>query len=752
LTFFKRGCEESSKFAVGARGVQQLEMQMSIRSIRLIKTGILAALLLVPAVAAQAQVSTLYWDPNFTGGTAGGGSGTWNTSASKDWCILTPSGSDIAWVAGSNAVFGGSSGTVTMASNKVANNLAFNSTGYIINGSGNALTLNGGTINIAPGGTATVLNAGLTLATTAGLTISAGNFVINQTGTVDFFNGGTLNGNLVISNSTRVDFNTLTTASSTATYNGAGSIQIQSPLTVISNASGTYGGAIGVGIQLNSKGLSFTKTDVTQSTITYPASNSFVVGIGATKNGTSNENLVINGVISGNADVVLGTNNAAANGGSGAGVTQINGSNTYAGTTFISGNGADTGSGGSVILGVSNTLPATTDLVFGFPNPAPSNKVGLDLNGHNQVVGSLCMPLTVTGTNQSQFFIANNLAASGSTLTVSGNTTPFAPFAGRLLDNSTGSGGTLALAKGGTNTLWLSGANSFSGGTTVSGGVLKVGSSNALGSGGLTISSGSVDLSSNRPTLAYLSGPSGTITNSGSSSSTLAISLSLPTTFGGAITDGASPVALAINGMNSITLTGSSTYSGGTTLTGGLLVAANTAGSALGLGPLTLNGGTLASDIGSIGGNVFAGSGAHAIAPGGLDSVGTLVLSGSLTLNGNSTLDFDVAGGTADSIQIGGTLNYSSGGGPVAVAINASGILSGSYDLANYLPSGLSAANFNPSGLPPGYSLVVTPTELSLAPIAVPEPSTIALLGIMSLCLAAYALRRGELNPCVHFR
>ena len=52
-------------------------------------------------------------------------------------------------------------------------------------------------------------------------------------------------------------------------------------------------------------------------------------------------------------------------------------------------------------------------------------------------------------------------------------------------------------------------------------------------------------------------------------------------------------------------LSGSNSYSGGTTLSGGLLVAANGAnGSALGSGIVTLNGGTLAA--GPAGGTIAA--------------------------------------------------------------------------------------------------------------------------------------------------
>ena len=106
-------------------------------------------------------------------------------------------------------------------------------------------------------------------------------------------------------------------------------------------------------------------------------------------------------------------------------------------------------------------------------------------------------------------------------------------------------------------------------------------------------------------------------------------------------------------------------YSGGTILNGGMLIAANgSLGSATGTNSLTLNGGTLAAGAagGSIAGLVQAGSTPHTIAPGANLSAGqygTLNLNGGLTTNNNTTLAFNlgspVSGGTysGDLIMIG---------------------------------------------------------------------------------------------------
>ncbi len=590
------------------------------------------------AVQSSAPAATYSWDPGQTGTSAGGGTGNWNTS-SLFWYSGT---ADVVWTSGNNAVFGGGAGAVSVKSGISVNNLTFNSSGYSL--TGNTLTITGGSVSV-PSGIATIssvitapagitelgagdliLSGNLNLAATSSLNIGGGTVTLSQAATINLFNGSALNGSLVIANPIRVNFNTLVNAASTAVYSGSGSIEVQSPLTTISNTSGTWGGAIGSNIQLNSLNLPFNKTDVTQSNLAYPASNSFVTGIGATKNGASNHNLIVNGAISGNSDVVLATNDPT--GGGGAGIMQLNAQNTYTGTTFIDGNGPDVGTGGSVILGASNSLPVSTDLVFGFLTPSPSNKPELDLNGNNQQIGSLSMSSTANKpSNRSLFLIANNLNGTTATLTVSGSTTPGNPFGGRILDNSSGSGGVIALVKSGPNTL---------------------------------------------------------------------------------------------------VLTNSNTFSGGTTLNAGTLVVANSAGSATGLGPVTLNGGTLASGLtGSIAGNVFAGSGPHAIAPGGLGNVGALALSGSLVLSGNSTLGFDISGGSADQLLIAGALSVS---GTAAIDFNSSGLLSGAYVLATYAPSSVDSTDFTFSGVPAGYMPQVSSTQLSLAPLSVPEPPSVVLL------------------------
>ena len=93
----------------------------------------------------------LYWDPAGTLSTSGSGrAGSWNASTVA-WYNGT---SDIGWVTGDDAYFGGAAGsTVTLTGLISADNLIFNTTGYSIASSTgtNTLTLTGGTINVATG-------------------------------------------------------------------------------------------------------------------------------------------------------------------------------------------------------------------------------------------------------------------------------------------------------------------------------------------------------------------------------------------------------------------------------------------------------------------------------------------------------------------------------------------------------------------------------------------------------------------------
>ncbi|HUO10842.1 MAG TPA: LamG-like jellyroll fold domain-containing protein [Phycisphaerae bacterium] len=155
----------------------------------------------------------------------------------------------------------------------------------------------------------------------------------------------------------------------------------------------------------------------------------------------------------------------------------------------------------------------------------------------------------------------------------------------------------------------------------------------------LSIASGAtLNLNGNNQTIASLAGPSGAAVALGNG--TLTTGDATSTQFAGIISGNGS---LIKNGAGSFTLSGPSTYSGGTTLNAGTLLVSNSSGSATGSGNLVLNQGTLGG-TGSIAGAVIAGAGPHTIAPGlgAAGNIGTLTLA-ALTTSANTTLSFSLA-------------------------------------------------------------------------------------------------------------
>ena len=98
------------------------------------------------ALAAVSSAASLTWGPS-----GAGGSGTWNANCTANWFNGT---SAVKWPApggtDDDAVFAGTSGTVSLATGGItANDLTFNTTGYIIQSQ--TLTLNGTTPTITAG-------------------------------------------------------------------------------------------------------------------------------------------------------------------------------------------------------------------------------------------------------------------------------------------------------------------------------------------------------------------------------------------------------------------------------------------------------------------------------------------------------------------------------------------------------------------------------------------------------------------------
>lgn len=255
----------------------------------------------------------------------------------------------------------------------------------------------------------------------------------------------------------------------------------------------------------------------------------------------------------------------------GTGTTILTGDNTYTGSTTIS----------------SGTLQAGSTTALS-QNSAFAVNSTLDLNGFNNTIGSLSGSGTVL-----------NNGATTATLTT-GNDNTDTTYSGAL-ENGTS---VLQLTKLGAGTLTLTGANTYTGGTTISAGTLQIGSG----------------------------GTSGSIAGDVIDNGTLAFDRSDSVNFPGVISGMGN---LAQLGTGTLILSGANTYTGSTTVnSGSLIVDGSIASSQTVVNPNGFLGGH-----GTIGGNLV-----NSGTVGQINSPGMLTVAGNYTQNANGTLRVGVAG------------------------------------------------------------------------------------------------------------
>ena len=325
----------------------------------------------------------------------------------------------------------------------------------------------------------------------------------------------------------------------------------------------------------------------------------------------------------------------------GAGTVTLTGANSYIGGTTVNGGVLQLGTGGSLAAGSVLTV----------------NGGAFDLNGNNQTVGAL--------------------SGSGGTIALgSGTLTANSAGNATLASVISGSG---SFVKQGSGTLALTGASTYTGGTTVNEGTLQLGAGGALASGGaLTVNGGAFDLNGGSQSVGALSGSGGTIALGGG---TLTTNSASNTVLASAITGSGSFVK---QGSGTLILTGANSYTGGTTVSGGILQG-NTAalqGSIVNNATVVFNQATNGTYAGAMSGNgalVKTGTGNLTLTGANSYTGGTTVSDGTLTGNttslqgnivNNATVVFDQ--GVSDGATLSNNARLLSGSGSI-LGPNANG-------------------------------------------------------------------------------
>jgi len=426
----------------------------------------------------------------------------------------------------------------------------------------------------------------------------------------------------------------ITVAAEALTLNGTG-VSSNGALRNISGAN-TFGGAITLG------SASEIQAD---SASTLTLSGGITGAFSLTFDGAGNT------TVSG----VIGTGALIKNG---SGTLTLSGNNTYAGGTTLN--------AGTLALGASSRLANTGSVTVAGGT--------FDVGAFSDTVGAVTFQSgSITGTT--------GVLTGSSYALQSGSVSAIL-------------GGTGALTKSTSGTVTLSGANTYSGGTTLNAGILAVSADTHLGgaTGGLTFTGGTLQLGASFDTARTVAAStgSGTIDTNGFNS-TLSGVLSGST-------------ALTKSGTGTLTLSNAAnSYSGTLTVSAGTLNLTNS--TALATATLSVSSGATTtfgtpSATATLGG--LAGGGIVAF-PSAFGNTLTLTVGGNnvdTTFDGLLSTAAGSGNGFGDLVKTGsGTLTLTNAGNSYAGATNINGGLIKFNSLANFGVTGFGSINLNGGGL-----------------------------------------------------
>ena len=670
-------------------------------------------------------------NPTITLAGGGGAIGTLSASigANNTSGSLTKLGTGLLVLGGANTYSGGTlinSGTLAVSNDAalgasgggltLTNGSSFEASGtFTLNNRPVALQTGGGNVNVDSSYTLTVTNP---ITGTGGLTVNgAGTLVLGGTNS---FSGGTVvnngllqqsvSGALPIGGAVTINGGAVDLAGYGATIGTlsgtGGSITNGGGLTVTQGITGTYSGVIAGGGALTKAG---------GSTLTLAGANSYSGGT-----------IINNGTLAVSNDLALGA--------AGGGLTLTNaGIFEASGTITLNGRAITLQAGGGDLMVDSGYTLSQTNAIVGTGGLTLSGAGTLILGGTNTYSGGTVVQSGTLQLGAASAFPGYALTISGGRFDQNGNAI--------TVTTLNGSGGTLtnaglAITSGGsfagaivgggalTNTsgaLTLSGANSYSSGTLISGGTLNINNANALGAGTFTIAGGTMlDNTSGAPltnasnnAMAW-NGPftyNGTTNlNLGTGHVTLSNSLTVTNTantltVGGVIGDGGSGYSLTKAGAGTMVLSGANTYSGGTVINAGTLALSGSG--SVGTGNIGIHsGGTfdltdvsggynlgsssaqVLTNNGTVNGGLVIGSGA--LVTGGGNFIGTVTNNSGGTLTpgtGGATNFFQnltLAGGSTNSFWIGSATTHDMSIISNSLTITGSGMPQLKLDLTDY--------------------------------------------------------------------
>jgi T5SS/PEP-CTERM-associated repeat protein/autotransporter-associated beta strand protein len=659
---------------------------------------------------------------------------------------INPASNNSVLVTGSNSLFtnsgdlvigyyGSSNSMVVSEGGTVINGmLAYGGViGYTTNSSNNSVLVTGSNSLWSNSGTLTIGYSGQgTLTVANGGAIAAANLVIaSNSGSVGTLNFGTPGGtDSVASNSLitpsltfgsgtgTINFNQANTAMLTSSITGPGTLNQLGSGTTILSGSNSYTGptTVSAGTLEFANKYSLYNGDNTQwtasnLTVRSNATIGFNVGTTAANPFTTNDiTTLLN-------NLAIGSPNSGLEIGSIFGIDAT-------GTTFTFTNNLPSTIGIAALGGTLNFV-GTNTLTSLLVNGGSSS-----FSGYTILQTDLSVGTSGSGTltlNPGAIFVDQNGYIDedpGSTGTVSVN--------GSLWSNS----GTVLVGNSGTGTLNILG----SGVVVADAGVTIALNSSSVGTLNFGTFGGTDNIASNAlitPSITFGNG-TGTINFNQANTYTLTSSIT-------------GPGSVNLLGSGTTILTGSNSYTGPTTVLAGTLLVGNTAGSATGLGTLTVNEGALLGGSGTIGGDaIISGN----LTPGSGVNRGLISFAGSLIFGSNAvtTLTLNpglstnsVAGTDYDALNISGTLTYNGilklvDNSPSVGIFNLFGVRSTS---GNFDQVSLGASWFTLNGglwklSENTYNWIFDPGSGDLTVTMVPEPSVDALLGLGALTLLGF--------------